>query len=97
MDHHSTYHHTGSNSDGGKVLKIGHIPPDVLVDGVEEVTDPRQEGDQQKNLIISQMVGGAISIIYTAIKLYGRSISTRNNMANVPIWRHRAVQSSVEV
>ena len=46
MDHQSTYHHTGSNDDGSKVLKFGHIPPDALVDGVDEVTDPRQEGDQ---------------------------------------------------
>ena len=36
--------------NGGKVLKIGHTPPGVLVDGEDEVIDPCQEGDQQKSL-----------------------------------------------
>ena len=31
-------------------MKFGHIPPDVLVDGVDEITEPRQEGNYQKNL-----------------------------------------------
>ena len=30
-------YHAGNDDNGGKVLKFGHVPPDVLVDGVDEV------------------------------------------------------------
>ena len=43
-------HHTGNDDNGGKVLKFGHIPPDVLVDGVDEVKNPRQKRNNQKYL-----------------------------------------------
>ena len=32
-------HHTSSNDNRGKVLKFGSIPPDILIDGVDEVQD----------------------------------------------------------
>ena len=35
-------YNTNNNSKGCKVLKFGHIPPDVLVDGIEQVIDPSQ-------------------------------------------------------
>ena len=39
----SETYHTSDNDYGGKVLKIGHIPPNILVDSVDEVTDPCQK------------------------------------------------------
>ena len=29
----SQTYHTSNNNNGGEILKIGHIPPDILVDG----------------------------------------------------------------
>ena len=44
-------YHTSGNSNGSKVLKFGHIPPSILVDGVDKVTHCRPERYQQENLI----------------------------------------------
>ena len=46
----SQTYHASSDDNGGKVLKIGHIPPNILVDSEDDVTNPSQEGNQQKNL-----------------------------------------------
>ena len=46
LQSHDRAYHTGNNSKGCKVVNIGHIPPDILVDGVDEVTDPHQEGNK---------------------------------------------------
>ena len=43
-------YHTSNDDNGGKVLKFGHIPPDLLVDGIKQVTDPSQERKYQQNL-----------------------------------------------
>ena len=40
-------YHTSNNDNGCEILKIGHIPPDILVDGEDEVKDPSQEGKYQ--------------------------------------------------
>ena len=43
-------YHTSSNSNGDQVLKFGHILLGLLIEGIDEVTDPSQERNQQKNL-----------------------------------------------
>ena len=67
-------YHAGSDSNGDQVLKFGHIPPGLLVEGVDEVTNPRQEGNQQKNLQISHQS------IYSHIQLKFQSSSIPQNM-----------------
>ena len=60
----SQTYHASSDDNGGKVLKIGHIPPNILVDGEDDVTDPSQEGNQQKNLRIYKPL---IIMLYTLL------------------------------
>ena len=43
-------YHTSNNSNGDQVLKFGHILLGLLIEGIDEVTDPSQERNQQKNL-----------------------------------------------
>ena len=57
-------YHTSSNSNRDQVLKFDHIPLGLLVEGIDEVTDCLQEGNQQKNLHVSYQL-----LIYSYIQL----------------------------